>query len=125
MLSNKFIAKTRTMKGLTITFQWVNEEPAMCILRNFMNRKTAYVVCLSSAYKYGDVSYLVKQSALAAEVLGGKDDRALARAVADVILECLEDLVKMAPEPEESMIERGAAMGKATYDKRENMIVIH
>ena len=125
MLSRTFIAKTRRMKGFIISFQWVNEEPAMCIMREFAGTKFAFVICLSSAYKYTDIAYLVHQSAQAADRFGMHGEKHAARNIADIILECLEDLVKMAPEPEAALIERVGAPLQHDFDPRTNTIRLH
>lgn len=125
MLSRTFIAKTRKMKGFTIAFQWVNDEPAMCILRDAHGKKSAWVICLSSAYKYADIQYLVVASAKAAEHFGMHGERHAARNIADIILECLEDLVKMKPEPKEAEAARKGPELRPEFDKRNNMIILH
>src|SRR5258706_11990057 len=75
MLSRQFIAKTRRLKGFIVSFQWVNGEPAMCLLRQFMGTKSAFVICLSAAYKYAEIAFLVPQSARIAAHFGMKGER--------------------------------------------------
>lgn len=124
-LNREFIAKSRAMKGFLITFQWVNGEPAMCLLRKANMRKSAYVICLSSAWKYADISFLVPTSAKIAAFFGMENERHAARAIADVILECLEDLVKLAPEPKEAEQARVGPELKPEFDQRTGTIVLH
>lgn len=125
MLSRQFIAKTRRLKGFIVSFQWVNGEPAMCLLRQFMGTKSAFVICLSSAYKYADMDFLVPQSARIADHFGMKGERQAAYNIADVILECLEDLVKMKPEPVEAEIERLGPKATAEFDEKRRVITLH
>lgn len=125
MLSRQFIAKTRHLKGFIISFQWVNGEPAMCLLRQFLGTKSAFVICLSAAYKYADIAFLVPQCARIAAHFGMKGERQAAKNIADVILECLEDLVKMKPEPVEAEIERLGPKATAEFDEKRRVITLH
>lgn len=128
MLSKNFIANTRKFRDLVITFQWVNEEPAMCILRKTdSGRKSAFVICLSSAYKYRDDQYLVAQSVRAAEVLGSPRDKALARNVCDAIMNSIDELVMMKPEPTAAEKERLGALADtvAEFDEKNRIITLH
>lgn len=125
MLSREFIAKTRRMKGFIISFQWVNGEPAMCILRQFIGTKAAFVICLSAAYKYAEMAYLVSQSMQAAIHFGMAGERHAARNIADIILECMEDLVKMKPEPVAAEIERNGPAMMPEYDAARRLITLH
>lgn len=124
-LDRRFIAKSRQMKGFLITFQWVNGEPAMCLLRKANMRKSAYVICLSSAWKYADITFLVPTCAKIAALFGMENERHAARAIADIILECLEDLVKLAPEPKEAEEARVGKEPQPEFDARNNLIVLH
>lgn len=125
MLSNQFIAKTRRMKGFIITFQWVNGEPSMCLLREFNGRKSAWVIPLSMAFKYADLSYLIPISHLIANHFGMHGERQAARNIADVILEHIEDLVKSRPEPKEATIARLGPMIKPEFNERTRTVVLH
>lgn len=125
MLSREFISKTRRMKGFIISFQWVNGEPAMCILRQFSGVKNAFVICLSAAWKYTDIAYLVSQSTQAAIHFGMAGERHAARNIADIILENLEDLVKMKPEPVAAEIERNGPTPMPEYDAARHLITLH
>jgi hypothetical protein len=125
MLSRQFIAKTRRLKGFIVSFQWVNGEPAMCLLRQFMGAKSAFVICLSAAYKYTDVAFLVPQSARIAAHFGMKGERQAAKNIADVIVDCLEDLVKMKPEPMEAEIERLGRDPIPEWDGKNRILTLH
>jgi len=87
---------------LRIFFQHVSGEPAMCIGSRHMNRKRAYVICLSSAWQYADSETLVMKSYKAADVLGLGNTRVAAYKIADAILNYLPELIKMVPEEEQS-----------------------
>lgn len=125
MLSREFIANTRRMKGFIISFQWVNGEPAMCILRHFSGTKSAFVICLSSAWKYADIAYLVSQSMQAAIHFGMAGEKFAARNIADIILENLGDLVKMKPEPVAAEVERNGPAPMPEYDAARHLITLH
>jgi len=125
MLTRDFIANTRAFKDLVISFQWVNEEPAMCILRRHAEKRNAWVICLSSAYKYDDDKYLVQQSVLATKVLGSPGDKALARNFCDAVMNNIDELVKMKPEPKESEIAREGPRLTPEWDGVNRVITLH
>jgi hypothetical protein len=125
MLSKHFIAKTRRIHGFIVTYQWVNEEPCMCILRAFNGRNSSFVIALSAAYKYTDDSYLVMQAMMAAGHFGMHGEKSSAKIIADIILEGLDDLVRMAPEPEDAVIEREGKKLKPEFDARTNTVSLH
>lgn len=86
-------------------YHWVNGEPAMVL---FPAQKkigaAAFVICLSAAHLYAradgyPTEYLVKQSITAAKVMAMDTERSTLRNIADVILDGMEDLIKMPPEP--------------------------
>lgn len=125
MLSKKFIAKTRRFRDFIVTFQWVNDEPSMCILRAFNGRKSAYVIGLSSAYKYTDDAYLVRQSIIAAGVFGMHGEKSAVKSIADCIIENLDDLVKMKPEPDEAVVEREGPKMIPEWDGVNRILTLH
>ena len=125
MLERQFIAKTRNFKDLIICFQWVNEEPAMCILRKHANKRNAWVICLSSAYKYDDDAFLVESSVKATMVLGSPGDKGLARNFCDAVMNNIDELVKMKPEPKEVEIARIGRDPIPEFDARNNTIILH
>lgn len=125
-LSKHFIANTRRFKDLIIAFQWVNEEPAMCILRKTdTGRKVAFVICLSSAWQYADDAYLVQQSVRATSVLGSPGDKSLARNFCDAVMNNIDELVKMKPEPKDAEIERLGKPLTPEFVQGSNTIVLH
>lgn len=122
MLSKNFVAHTRRVGDFIITFQWVEGEPAMCILRASMGRKSAFVVCLSAAWQYREPAYLIKQSMTAAKVLGMEMNKSAVHKIADTILDNLDALVRLAPEPEEAEIEREGKKPIVEFDQRTNTV---
>ena len=93
--------KIRVIGDIVCSYQWVNEEPAMVLFpkikRTFTNG--AFVLCLSAAWKYTNVNYLVSQSFAAAKQLGFEDSKFVAHQIADIIIEGIPDLVEMPPVP--------------------------
>lgn len=100
--------KVRQHGDIGVSFQWVNEEPAMILfpaLRSLPGAG-AYVIALSVAHKYADsksgepTPYLVRQSVAAATQLGfSPTDTFAARKLAGIIVDSLPDLIDMPPEP--------------------------
>ena len=87
------------MKELKRWYQYVEGEPAMCIAPLFDRvKKNAYVICLSSAWKYREPPYMLKQCGEICELFDlGFSSQRLAR-IAAFIEDGLDDLVKMKPE---------------------------
>lgn len=92
----------RILRGIVVSYQYVNGEPALVLfpLRKFPG-VGAMIVCLSAAWQYMDDNYLAQSARKGAETMGLGTTKAAIYNVATVINECLEDLVKMKPEPEE------------------------
>ena len=93
--------KMQQIGDIVRAFHWVNEEPAMVLFpaRARLNAG-AYVVCLSSAFKYDDIPYLVKQAAIAARVMGMDETKYTINRIGTAIHDGLLDLIKMPPEPQ-------------------------
>jgi hypothetical protein len=99
--------KTRQTGDIGVSYQWVNDEPAMILFpaRHALPGHGAYVVCLSAAFKYADsktggpTPYLIEAAKHAADVMGMFPDQFTLRRIADVIVDGLPDLVDMPPEP--------------------------
>lgn len=100
--------KVRQHGDIGVSFQWVNEEPAMILfpLRRSLATAGAYVIALSAAFRYADsktgapTPYLIRQSIAAAQQLGfSPTDTFASRKIAEVIVDSLPDLVDMPPEP--------------------------
>jgi len=96
--------KQHVMHGIIVSFQYVNEEPAMVLWPEspiMQASAGAFVICLSAAWNYQEHEHLVQQAAVAAQHMGFGTDYKQVYRVASVINNYLEDLVKMQPEPEE------------------------
>lgn len=78
---------------------WVNDERAMVLLPRYRKGAPWFIVCESAAWKYGDVSYLARQSAKAAQVLGMDENKSSAMKIATIIHEGLSDLIRMPSSP--------------------------
>lgn len=96
--------KVRAQKDLVVAFHWVNGEPAMVL---FPQRRrlgaAAYIIALSAAFKYAERSgyptkYCVRQAMVAAGVMAMDQTRETCKNIVEVILDNLEDLVRMPPE---------------------------
>lgn len=110
--------KVRTSGDIVIAFHWVNGEPAMVL---WPVRKplgcVPYCIGLSHAYKYAKntgypTPYCVTQAVAAAQVMGMDTGRETVKRIVEIILDNLEDLVRMPPEPEKK--DKTAPLGTAT-----------
>lgn len=113
--------KVRQHGDIGVSFQWVNEEPAMILFpaRRSLPGSGAYVICLSAAFKYADsktgapTPFLVQASAMAVKQLGFMEtDSFAARKIAEVIVDSLPDLVDMPPEPQQFNQAQQQAIGE-------------
>lgn len=85
---------------IVISFQHINGEEAMCLYPAIKKAGSgSYVVCLSAAHKYVEPEYLAQAAVTAAKVMGFEPDRSLLFRIKDIIIENLEDLIRMTPEP--------------------------
>jgi hypothetical protein len=96
--------KIRKQGDIVIAYQWVNGEPAMLM---WPERKplgcVPYCIGMSHAYKYAKntgypTEYCIQQAIVAAQVMGMDSGRETVKHIVEIILDGLEDLVKM---PEE------------------------
>lgn len=119
-LGGKGAWKQRVFGDVVVAFHWVNEEPAMCLYPKFprmLGNRGAFIVCLSVAHRYaksnGDpiAEYLIPKAIEAARVMGMDETRATVKRIADAILECIPDLVKMPPEPARLAEPQGRVIG--------------
>ena len=113
--------KVRQHGDIAVSFQWVNEEPAMILFpaRKSLPGAGAFVIALSAAFKYADprtggpTPYLIRNSVQAAQQLGfSPTDTFAARKIAEVIVDSLPDLVDMPPEPQQFNQEQTQAIGE-------------
>jgi len=93
--------KVQQVGDIVRAYHWVSDEPAMVIYpaRARLNAG-AYVICLSSAFKYDDMRYLVRQAAIAAHVMGMDETSFTINRIGTAIHDGLLDLIKMPPEPQ-------------------------
>ena len=110
-----------TKKGdIAVAFHWINGEPAMVLFPARPNTlgASAFCVALSAAFKYAlpngyPTPYCVQQAARAVALMGMFSDRFTIHRVADAILEGIEDLLDMPPEPTAHR-PKGRAVGEVT-----------
>jgi hypothetical protein len=111
--------KQKIFGDVVVSFQWVNEEPAMVLFAKTPKiKRGAYCICLSSAFKYVKSDgypeeYLIKQSVVAADIMGFEQSSFVCRQIADAILESIEDLVAMPPEPTGMNEKQSRVIGEA------------
>lgn len=92
---------------IVCSLQWVNDEPALILWPKVKRVGSgAFVVCLSSAWKYATskgypTPYLAHQAVIAAKVMCLEPHTFTIRAIADAIFEHIPDLVDMPPTPED------------------------
>lgn len=106
--------KVQRVGDVMRSYQWVNGEPAMVLFPVVARtvQAGAYVICLSAAFKYDDVHYLVRQAAIAAKVMGMDDTSFTIHRIGTAIHDGLHDLIIMPPEPNWSKdLEKGGVMG--------------
>lgn len=106
--------KVRVIGDIVVSYQYVNEEPAMVIYPKIKRTlgNGAYAICLSSAYKYAEVDYLIQQSKVAAEQIGMDITGHTVRRIADCIIDGLPDLIEMPPERTGMNQEQGQEIGE-------------
>lgn len=94
--------KVQQVGDIVRAFHWVNDEPAMVIYpaKQRTVEAGAYILCLSSAFKYDDIRYLIQQAAIAAKVIGMDQTKHTIHRIGTAIHDGLLDLIKMPPEPQ-------------------------
>jgi hypothetical protein len=108
--------KIRRHGDLGVSFQWVNNEPAMILFRPALSGSPGVAICLSAAHRYCDsktgapTPYLAEKSVEYAAAMGFAGWGS-ARKIANVIADSLPDLVNMPPEPDWSKIKKAPAFG--------------
>lgn len=83
---------------LVASLHWVNDEPAMIITPKLRTIQGAFIIGLSSAYKYTDTRYLIQQATVCANHIGMDASAYTVRRICDLILERIMDLINMPPE---------------------------
>ena len=91
---------------LVLAFQYFNTEPATVIWSG--TRQTgAFAICLSVAHEYLDDNHLVFQAMAAAQQIGyHPSDKTVVSKIADLIVDGLDELVRMPPEPQAAVARR-------------------
>ena len=103
--------------GIACALHWINGEPAMALFPVPKRLGGAgFVICLSALHKYANkdgspTPYLVQQAAKAAAVMAMDTTRFTINAIADVIMERIEDVVKMPPMPDSLRKSKGKPVG--------------
>lgn len=88
-----------------VTYQWVNDEPCMCLFAAVGSQnRGAFVIALSALHKYMDnkgypTRYLVMATVDIAKQLGFTPGKDICMRIADVIADGAQDLVRMPPMP--------------------------
>lgn len=93
--------KVQQVGDIVRAYHWVNDEPAMVLYpaRQRSAESGAYIICLSSAFKYDNLKYLIQQAAIAARVIGMDETKQTIHRIGTAIHDGLLDLIKMPPEP--------------------------
>jgi hypothetical protein len=107
---------------IVVAFHWVNGEPAMVLFPARPNTlgATACVVAISAAFKYAEKTgyptrYCIEQSAKFAAMMGMYTDRFTIHRIADAILEGIDDLLDMPPEPQAFHKRKGRIIGEMSF----------
>lgn len=105
---------------IAVAFHWINQEPTMVLFPARPNTLGATACCipLASAHKYAKADgyptdYCIAQSAKYAVLMGMYSDRFTIHRIADAILEGIEDLLDMPPEPR-GLQKKGKVIGEMT-----------
>lgn len=114
--------KVKRKGDIAIAFHWINREPTMVLFPVRPNTLGATACCipLESAFKYArsdgfPTPYCIEQAAKYALLMGMYSDRFTIHRIADAILESIEDLLDMPPEPRALQEKRrGRVVGEMT-----------
>ena len=108
MLGGEKARGVRRHGDIVVGYQYVQNEPALVMwpLRPSA-RSGAYVVCLSSAFKYAEDDYLVQQAMKACEVMGLFPTKQQVYRIATAIQDNLDELVRMKPEQQDAPVAVG------------------
>lgn len=110
--------KVRVKNDIVCAYHWVNGEPAMCLYpRDKRPGAAAFVIMLSVAHQYArrdgyPTPYLLEACATAAVVMGMEAQGFTMHRIADIILDGLEDLVRMPPDPPKAAQKKGKRIGE-------------
>lgn len=99
---------TRRKGDICAAFQYVNDEPAMCLFPAIKRSHSgSFIICESAAYQYVDTRYLIQSAIKAADVMGMDQTKQTITRIADCILLWMDDLLMMPPKPED-LVEEAA-----------------
>lgn len=110
MLGGKNAWKMFRQRDIAGALQWVNDEPALVLWpARWRPGAGAFIVCLSSAWKYASsdgfpTTYCLEQAIQAAKVMGMEPGRYEVQNIVEAILDRLEDLIRMPPKPTERQL---------------------
>lgn len=109
-----------TRGELVASFQYVNDEPAVCFYPRYRSAygrpSAAYIICLSSFWKYVEDAYLVQQSRIAAKIMGfDENSKQTVFRIASFMQDMMNDLVVMKPQPD-SMSQGGVVINDVRLD---------
>lgn len=100
----------RDVHDLTVYGTWLynddqeDTEPALVILPRYRSNGSAPIaIALSAAFRYNDPRYLARSAGYFAKKLGFDDNLATAHRIAELILDSLDDLLKMPVDPAEAV----------------------
>ena len=92
----------RRKGDICAAFQYVNDEPAMCLFPAIKRANSgAFIICESAAYQYTDDRHLISQAMNASEVMGMDNTKHTVMRIADCILVWMDDLLMMPPKPDD------------------------
>lgn len=112
--------KVRVFRDIGVAYHWINEEPSMCLFpaqaKSSPNRG-AFVIPLSAACDYVDSNGYptidaMERAAIAAQVMCLDTTKGTLVNIVDAIMDGIEDLIVMPPEPDEAKRLIGEALLK-------------
>jgi len=95
---------SRVHGDITVIFSWINDERAMFLVPHLRKGAPWFVVCESAAYTWDDsdknnIHQVVRKSVKACEVLGIEPSPNNCRRIAGIVIDGLEDLIRMPSSP--------------------------
>lgn len=117
---------------IVVSFQWVNDEPALILYprKSMAATPGAFVLPLESAFKYADAKtggptpYCIRMAHKAAEVMGVMNDRFMLHRIVDAIMEGMLELIEMPPKPTGLNQQQTAELGEIVL-KRDGRTIYH
>ena len=112
--------KVRKQGEIVVAFHWVNKEPAMVLFPVHKRLgAAAYIIPIGMAHTYAKrdgypTDQAIVKCAVAAQVMAMEPTKGVLHNILTAILDNIEDLVKMPPEPTGHTAAQGKAIGEAT-----------